>query len=227
MTGRSITIKRFIRTDIDSLWKLTQDPAQHERWDARFGHISYEPTEEDGKQRLRYSVTVFPGVTIAGTGECTALRTSGRGVSVSGIRFASESKLSLLKSGSGYWRYEPVAGGVEFSTQYDYQVRWGRVGRWVDLLWRPLMARMTAWSFDRLRLWAERGVRPELSLLLTLVPLSIVVTATLFVAVGAGQPGWLPVAAAGGLVAQWFLSQRFLPKAGRCQWSVGPTPDRA
>jgi hypothetical protein len=218
MSNRAITIKQFIRTDIDSLWKLTQDPAQHERWDARFGRITYEPTEEGSAQQLRYSVTVFPGITIAGIGECTAMRTSGRGVSVSGIRFASESKLSLLRSGNGYWRYEPVAGGVEFSTRYDYQVRWGRAGELLDLVWRPLMARMTAWSFDRLRIWAERDIRPELSLLVTVVPMVSVMSGIALVTLSDSQSGWLLAAVA---VASCLISQRFTPKAGRCEWSVG------
>src|SRR5690606_7735983 len=37
-------------------------------------------------------------------------------------------------------------------------------GRLLDrLVFRPLMAWATAWSFDRLRLWIERGIDPALS----------------------------------------------------------------
>ncbi|MBC7763625.1 MAG: SRPBCC family protein, partial [Candidatus Saccharibacteria bacterium] len=37
--------------------------------------------------------------------------------------------------------------------------RWGRLLDRVMI--RPLVGWMTAWSFDRLRIWAETGVEPE------------------------------------------------------------------
>ncbi|WLQ35410.1 hypothetical protein P8A18_19140 [Streptomyces castrisilvae] len=58
-----------------------------------------------------------------------------------------------------------VGGGIRFLTGYDYEPRWGRPGRLADrLLFRPLMGWATAWSFDRLRLWCERGITPERAL---------------------------------------------------------------
>ena len=52
--------------------------------------------------------------------------------------------------------------GVRFITRYDYEVRWGLIGRALDrLVVRPLMGWATAWSFDRLRLWIETGVEPR------------------------------------------------------------------
>lgn len=81
------------------------------------------------------------------------------------LRFASEHPLSLLRDGAGYWRYVPVGDGrVRFLTGYDYRVRWGRLGRLADLVFRPLIGWGTAWSFDRLRLWVDHGVAPERSL---------------------------------------------------------------
>jgi hypothetical protein len=53
---------------------------------------------------------------------------------------------------------------VRFLTRYDYQTRFGAAGRLVDrFLFRPLLGWATAWSFDRLRLWIERGIPPEVS----------------------------------------------------------------
>jgi hypothetical protein len=48
---------------------------------------------------------------------------------------------------------------VRFSTGYDYTPGWGTL---LDrLMMRPVVGWMTAWSFDRLRIWAETGVEPE------------------------------------------------------------------
>jgi hypothetical protein len=59
----------------------------------------------------------------------------------------------------------PTDVGTRFSTGYDYETRFGVVGRAIDgLLFRPLLGWATAWSFDRLRLWLEAGLTPEASL---------------------------------------------------------------
>jgi len=51
---------------------------------------------------------------------------------------------------------------VRFLTWYDYETRFGPLGRALDrCLFRPLLGWATAWSFDRLRLWIERGIPPE------------------------------------------------------------------
>jgi len=52
----------------------------------------------------------------------------------------------------------PTPEGVRFITGYDYAPGWGR---FADLVMRPLILWMTAWSFDRLRIWAERGEEPD------------------------------------------------------------------
>jgi hypothetical protein len=58
-----------------------------------------------------------------------------------------------------------VDGGIRFITGYDYQTRFGWAGRILDrLVFRPLMGWATAWSFDRLRLWLEKGIDPAVSL---------------------------------------------------------------
>ena len=55
----------------------------------------------------------------------------------------------------------PTEDGIRFLTWYDYRTRFGVLGRLFDaLVFRPLLGWATAWSFDRLRLWIERGLDP-------------------------------------------------------------------
>jgi hypothetical protein len=157
-------IEARIRADIDELWAATQDPARHQRWDLRFTHIEYLSSADGGPQRFRYGVRVL-GFMVSGTGVCAGERRRSDGSRTSALRFASPHPLSLLEDGSGYWRYVPTHDGIRFLTGYDYRPRWGRFGRLADVLFRPLIGWATAWSFDRLRLWLERGTTPERSLL--------------------------------------------------------------
>ena len=65
----------------------------------------------------------------------------------------------------------PRGTGVRFRTVYDYEVRWGAAGRLLDrIAFRRLIGWATAWSFDRLRLWLERGIDPGTSARLALLP---------------------------------------------------------
>ncbi|TXJ78712.1 hypothetical protein E2C11_15170 [Streptomyces lavendulae] len=155
-------VEAHIRADLDKLWSRTQDPAQHQRWDLRFSEIDYLPRAEGEPQRFRYSVRVPALFTVSGTGISAGERERPDGTRTSALRFASPHPLSPLARGSGYWRYVPDADGVRFLTGYDYLPRWGAVGAVADrLVFRPLMGWATAWSFDRLRLWLERGISPE------------------------------------------------------------------
>jgi hypothetical protein len=77
------------------------------------------------------------------------------------LRSSSRSR-SGLRVVSGTWTYAQEGDRVRFRTAYDYRVRHGAAGRALDrVLLRPLMAWATRWSFDRLRLWVERGLTPE------------------------------------------------------------------
>ncbi|MER6632692.1 hypothetical protein ABT301_31480 [Streptomyces sp. NPDC000987] len=155
-------IEARIRADLDDLWTRTQDPAQHRRWDLRFTEITFLPSAEGEPRRFRYATRVLPFLKIAGTGVSAGERRRPDGTRTSALRFASPHPLSLLAEGSGYWRYIPDGDGVRFLTGYDYRPRWGVLGALADrLLLRPLMGWATAWSFDRLRLWLERGITPE------------------------------------------------------------------
>ncbi|WP_410599097.1 hypothetical protein [Amycolatopsis sp. lyj-90] len=157
MSRRALYVETVIRTDLGTLWRYTQDPDLHERWDLRFARI--EPVA-GVPGRFRYA-TKFLGFVINGTGTHAGESERPDGGRTSALRFASADPLSLIKSGSGYWRYTPVEDGVRFVTGFDYITRWGAFGRLADLLFRPLFGWMTAWSFDRLRLWLETGCPPE------------------------------------------------------------------
>ncbi|MFD7783135.1 hypothetical protein ACFV4Q_08615 [Streptomyces nojiriensis] len=158
-------VETRIRAGMDELWERSQDPAQHQRWDLRFTSIGYLPRAEGEPQRFRYATRVLPFLSVDGTGVSAGERHRPDGTRVSALRFASEHPLSLLAEGSGYWRYVPGPEGIRFLTGYDYRPRWGRFGALADrLVFRPLMGWATAWSFDRLRLWCERGTTPRLAL---------------------------------------------------------------
>lgn len=161
--GRSgLYIEARIRADLDELWSRTQEPSQHQRWDLRFTEIEYLPRAEGEPQRFRYATRVLPFLAVAGTGVSAGERERPDGTRTSALRFSSPHPLSLLAEGSGYWRYIPDGDGVRFLTGYDYRPRWGGFGALADrILFRPLMGWATAWSFDRLRLWLERGITPE------------------------------------------------------------------
>ncbi|QDQ13732.1 hypothetical protein [Streptomyces spectabilis] len=161
----SLYIEALIRADIDDLWARTQEPAAHQRWDLRFTEIDYLPAAAGEPQHFRYATRVLPFLAVAGTGVSAGEKRRPDGTRTSALRFASPHPLSLLAEGSGYWRYVPTGDGVRFLTGYDYRPRWGRPGALADrLLFRPLMGWATAWSFDRLRLWLERGTTPERAL---------------------------------------------------------------
>lgn len=142
----------------------------HQRWDLRFTEIDYLPrqTERD-PQRFRYATRIGFGMRIQGEGESVGARERD-GERTSALRFWSDDARSLIRTGSGYWRYVPVGDGVRFLTLYDYDTRLGTFGKLVDAVaFRPLLGWATAWSFDRLRLWLERGIDPDLALERTLI----------------------------------------------------------
>jgi hypothetical protein len=163
--ARGIYVGILVRVDLDELWRRTQDPALHQRWDLRFSEIRYLPKErEDDPQRFLYATRLGLGARIEGAGESLATRESG-GVRVSSLKFWSDDPKSLIREGSGYWRYRQHGDAVYFCTYYDYRTRFGALGAVIDrLAFRPSIGWATAWSFDRLRLWLERGVEPEASL---------------------------------------------------------------
>lgn len=170
--ARGLYVEAQIRGPLDRVWQLTQDPALHQRWDLRFTTITYLPRESaEDPQRFLYTTRIGAGLAINGTGESVATRNGDGGMRTSSLRFWSEETLSLIREGSGYWKYLPGAGAlpVTFLTWYDYRTRFGKAGRVMDLAFRPMLGWATAWSFDRLRLWVEEGCPPELVRTMTLI----------------------------------------------------------
>lgn len=151
-----------IRGSIEEVWRRTQDPALHECWDLRFTQIEYLPRASDvAPQRFRYATRIGFGLRIHGEGESTGTRNGPAGERTSALKFWSGDAKSLIRDGSGYWRYVSVDGSVRFLTWYSYRTRFGFWGRTIDaIFFHRLMAWATAWSFDRLRLWIERGIDP-------------------------------------------------------------------
>jgi hypothetical protein len=158
VTREPIYVETLIRADIDTVWRLTQEPLEHARWDLRFSVIRPTGTLPSGGARFDYERRL-PFHTIRGTGTSLGERHRPDGTRTSALRFTTADRLSPLGDGRGYWRYVPVEGGVRFITGYDYTPGWGAT---VDaLVMRRLIGWMTAWSFDRLRIWAETGTPPE------------------------------------------------------------------
>jgi uncharacterized membrane protein YphA (DoxX/SURF4 family) len=167
----SIYVEILIRAPMHSLWAHTQTPALHQSWDLRFSRIDYLPkTHETEPQRFRYATRIGFGFEVSGEGETVGQGDSTDGSRSSALRFSSASPLSIIREGSGYWKYEPTPEGIRFLTRYDYRTRFGAVGALFDrFIFRPLIGWATAWSFDRLRLWLEQRVDPAQAMRLTLV----------------------------------------------------------
>jgi hypothetical protein len=166
-----IYVEIFIATAMEDLWRCTQTPDLHELWDLRFTSITYLPKKSpDDPQKFNYATRIGFGWKIEGQGESTGTREGASGLRTSALKFWSSDWKSLIEEGAGYWKYIPVEGGLRFLTWYDYRTRFGLLGRWLDrLAFRPLIGWATAWSFDRLRLWLERGIPPQLSLRLAAI----------------------------------------------------------
>ncbi|PJJ77834.1 hypothetical protein CLV28_1060 [Sediminihabitans luteus] len=150
-------METVVAASIDDVWSLTQDPVQHVRWDVRFTQIVPTGVTDDGAERFTYTRRV-PFRTVAGDGVSLGERGGPGGARTSALRFATADRLSPIRAGRGYWRYVPEDGAVRFVTGFDYAPGWGAL---LDRLARPALGWATAWSFDRLRIWAERGDPPE------------------------------------------------------------------
>ncbi|MGF0118594.1 SRPBCC family protein [Promicromonospora sp. Marseille-Q5078] len=157
MTRRGIYVETRIDAPLETVWALTQDPAQHVRWDVRFSRIVPTTPTAGGATRFTYTRRTPVG-TVAGDGVSIGESARPDGTRTSALRFATTDRRSPIRAGRGYWRYTPDGDGVRFVTGYDYDPGWGRV---LDRVARPVLGWATAWSFDRLRLWAERGEEPE------------------------------------------------------------------
>lgn len=106
----SIYVEILIRAPIDVLWAHTQTPELHERWDPRFSRIEYAPssTAEPHIQRFSYTTRLGLGLAISGDAHTIAHADPPDGSRCSSLRFASAHPLSIIREGSGYWKYIPA-----------------------------------------------------------------------------------------------------------------------
>ncbi|MFX3635136.1 MAG: DoxX-like family protein [Candidatus Pristimantibacillus sp.] len=171
MRRKPIYVETDIQTEMETLWSHTQTPELHEQWDLRFSEINYLPFDrESGPQRFLYRTRIGFGIAISGTGETKAKLNHENGERLSTLTFGSEQPISLISRGGGYWKYKPNGNAITFLTHYDYETRFGWVGGIFDrILFRPLFGFATAWSFDALRLWLEKGIAPAISIQRTLI----------------------------------------------------------
>ncbi len=172
--SNGIYVEIPIRASLDRIWEHTQTPDLHEKWDLRFSRIDYLPRPAtDAPQHFRYTTRIGFGLRISGEGESLGTRRAQGGGRTSALKFWSQDRLSLIQSGSGYWKYVPDGDQVRFLTWYDYQVRFGRPGQVLDrLVFRPVLGWATAWSFDCLRVWLESGIPPAISIRRSLIQLA-------------------------------------------------------
>ncbi len=166
----SLHVEILVRADLESLWRHTQTPDLHAEWDLRFSTIEYLPRLQPEKpQQFLYTTRIGFGLAISGRGETVGSRED-TGSRTSALKFWSDDPRSLIREGSGFWQYVPTENGIRFLTRYQYRTRFGIAGLWLDrLFFRPLMGWATAWSFDRLRLWLEKGIDPAVLLERSLV----------------------------------------------------------
>jgi hypothetical protein len=161
--GQQVYVEVLIRSSLERVWTLSQDPALHPRWDLRFSRIIPTGVGSDGHSRFRYEFQL-PFYVIAGNGTSLGHKRGAGGQATSVLKFSTSNQLSPIGSGSGYWRYVPRDQGVRFITGYNYTPGLGAMGRKLDRwIIRPALGWATALSFDRLRLWAESGVDPARS----------------------------------------------------------------
>lgn len=165
MKAEAIYVEMPIRTTMAELWEHTQNPVLHQQWDLRFTTIGYLPkVTADEPQRFLYTTQIGFGWSVSGAGESVGQRDGRDGRTTSALKFWSDEPISLIQSGSGYWQYVPNGQTIRFLTWYNYQTRFGLAGRLFDkIVFRPLIGWATAWSFDALRLWLERGISPAIS----------------------------------------------------------------
>src|SRR5207248_769928 len=99
-----------IHASMDELWEKTQNPQLHQRWDLRFTQIEYLPRQGEDPQRFLYRTRIGFGLKIDGQGESVGECDGNGGSRTSSLKFWSEDPKSLIKTGSGYWKYVPESG---------------------------------------------------------------------------------------------------------------------
>ncbi|QUW23141.1 DoxX-like family protein [Sporosarcina sp. Marseille-Q4063] len=160
MKPKPIYVEIPIYAKLDDLWEASQNPQLHEQWDLRFSSITYLPKKENEVQQFTYTRTVGPFYKVEGWGKSVGSYQNDK-QRTSSLHFGTDQKLSPIREGRGYWKYEQLDDSVKFLTQYDYDVNFGRSGKIADkFVFRPLIGWATALSFDVLKRWLEKGETP-------------------------------------------------------------------
>jgi hypothetical protein len=149
--ARKIVVEAIIAAPVATVWERSQVPALHTEWDIRFNHIAYlDQTDDRGYHLMDYRTNIAVGVSIQGYGRY--LTNSEH--SHSSFEFDSYDWKSLIRNGRGIWLYRASGENTLFKTVYDYDVRYGWLGKALDaLLFRSLLQLATEWGFETLRLW--------------------------------------------------------------------------
>ena len=129
-SDNAIYVELPMQATVEEVWEPTQNPELHQRWDLRFSEIEYLPPEPEEPQRFTYS-TGIGGLTIKGVGESVADADPADHEPTSALQFWSDDPKSLIEHGRGYWRYVPTEDGLRFITEYNYDARFGALGRLV------------------------------------------------------------------------------------------------
>jgi hypothetical protein len=157
--ANKIVVEALIPAPVETVWERSQEPEAHVSWDIRFTHIAYrDESDARGYRLMDYRTDVAFGIEVKGLGRylhSTPLEHSS-------FEFDSDDWKSIIRNGRGIWLYEPREGGTYFKTVYDYDRRYGLLGRALDaLVFRRLLQLATEWSFETLRLWCS-GEEPAL-----------------------------------------------------------------
>ena len=221
--------KPRIRGSLDELWHRTQTPDLHARWDLLLGSIvCLEGADDTQPRRFRFTTRAASAAKIEGWCETVGERLDAN-TRTEAFEFGSDDPRSLIRTGSGYWKYVQIEDEVRFITSYDYEVRWGLFGRLVEwLLVRPLLGWATAWSFDRLRHWIEKGLDPQQEARQSLIhALAAATIAFIWLWQGfvpkllALHPDELAMLLAGGVPEQW--APALLRLLGAAEMAFGTT----
>ncbi len=145
-----------LRAPLAEVWRITQDHRLHPSWDHRFTTITMLSDQITTGTCMRYEKRIA-GMVVRGLGRYKLHRP----MQQSTFEFWSGDPRSPIRRGVGLWRYVPAPdGSVEFRTSYQYEVRWGVLGRVLDrVVLRGWFQRETERSFARLRreLFADAG----------------------------------------------------------------------
>jgi hypothetical protein len=143
--GTPIYVETTIRAPLEEVWRLTQSPDLHQRWDLRLTRIGYLPRPDPGQpQRFRYETRIGFGLAVVGEGESVGERDGADGTRASALRFWSGDPRSSgeqrFYEGPIAFRFPLVLSGVADVHEWfdDATQRFGIDVRVTNRTWGPL-----------------------------------------------------------------------------------------